>query len=149
MTVVDPIINILSSFGMREFSYSQFVNAFNNLNMCDDINVDFVLNVLYDCSAIGHAYPYKNGRETRVTFNPNRSLEIFSCEKSDYSRRCHRYSICILTQYVSFVQFQDKMKAKFSNDRFGFKYHNRHSSFNKENRIILHKGLWKALNVNF
>ena len=35
--------------------------------------------------------------------NPNRSLEIFSCKKSDYSRRCHRYSICILTQYVSFV----------------------------------------------
>lgn len=82
---------------MREFSYSQFVNAFNNLNMSDDINVDFVLNFLYDFSAIGHAYPYKNGRETRVTF----------------------------------------------------KYHNRHSSFNKENRIILHKGLWKALNVNF
>ena len=55
-----------------------------------------------------------------IVFNPNRSLEIFSCKKSDYSRRCHRYSICILTQYVSFVQFQDKMKAKFSNDRFGF-----------------------------
>ena len=54
-------------------------------------------------------------------FNPNRSLEIFSCKKSDYSRSCHRYSIFILTQYVSFVQFQDKMKAKFSNDRFGFK----------------------------
>ena len=50
---------------------------------------------------------------------PNRSLEIFSCKKSDYSRRYHRYSICILTQYASFIQFQDKMKAKFSNDRFG------------------------------
>ena len=53
--------------------------------------------------------------------NPNRSLEIFSCKKSDYSRRCHHYSICILTQYVSFIQFRDKMKAKFSNDRFGLK----------------------------
>lgn len=95
--LIDPLINILSSFRVREFSYSQFVNAFNDLNMSNDINVDFVLNVLYDCSAIGHAYPYKNGRETSVTF----------------------------------------------------KYRNRHSSFNKENRIILHKGLWKALNVNF
>ena len=55
-----------------------------------------------------------------IKFNPNRSLEIFSCKKSDYSRRYHRYSICLLTQYASFVQFQDKMKAKFSNDRFGF-----------------------------
>lgn len=54
-----------------------------------------------------------------TTLNPNRSLEIFSCKKSDYSRRYHRYSICLLTQYASFVQFQDKMKAKFSNDRFG------------------------------
>ena len=52
----------------------------------------------------------------------DRSLEIFSCKKSDYSRRYHRYSICLLTQYASFVQFQDKMKAKFSNDRFGFNY---------------------------
>ena len=52
-------------------------------------------------------------------FNPNRSLEIFLCKKSDYSRQCHRYSICILTQYAPFVLFQDKMKAKCSNDRFG------------------------------
>ena len=56
-----------------------------------------------------------------IFLNPNRSLEIFSCKKSDYSRRYHRYSICLLTQYASFVQFQDKMKAKFSNDRFGLK----------------------------
>ena len=56
-----------------------------------------------------------------VLLNPNRSLEIFLCKKSDYSRRYHRYSICLLTQYASFVQFQDKMKAKFSNDRFGLK----------------------------
>lgn len=53
--------------------------------------------------------------------NPNRSLEIFLCKKSDYSRQCHRYSICILTQSAPFVLFQDKMKAKCSNDRFGIK----------------------------
>ena len=51
--------------------------------------------------------------------NPKSVIRDFSCKKSDYSRQCHRYSIFILTQYVSFVQFQDKMKAKFSNDRFG------------------------------
>ena len=50
--------------------------------------------------------------------NPNRSLEIFLCKKSDYSRLCHRYSICMLTQYADFALFQDKMKANFSNDRF-------------------------------
>ena len=53
------------------------------------LSPDSVLNVLYDCSAIGHAYPYGNGGQTRITF----------------------------------------------------KYRNRNSSFNKSNRIILHKGL--------
>ena len=53
-------------------------------------------------------------------FNPNRSLEFFLCKKSDYSRLCHRYSICMLTQYADFALFQDKMKAIFSNDRFRF-----------------------------
>lgn len=94
---IDPIINILSSFREREFSYSQFVTSFRELKTRDCLNADVVLNVLYDCSAIGNVYPYKNGKETRISF----------------------------------------------------KYRNRHSSFNKENRIILHKGLWKALNVNY
>ena len=39
------------------------------------------------------------------TFIPNRSLEIFSYKKSDCSRLYHRYSICILTQYASFILF--------------------------------------------
>ena len=55
------------------------------------------------------------------TVNPNRSLEFFLCKKSDYSRLCHRYSICMLTQYADFALFQDKMKANFSNDRFRVK----------------------------
>lgn len=33
--------------------------------------------------------------------------------------------------------------------RVTFKYRNRSSSFNLEDRIMLHKGLWKALNVNY
>lgn len=94
---IDLIVNILSSFRSREFSYQKFIEAFKALNFPENLNVDAILNVLYDCSAIGHAYPYKDGKETRVTF----------------------------------------------------KYRNRNSSFNKSNRIILHKGLWKALNVNF
>ncbi len=51
---------------------------------------------------------------------PKSVIRDFSCKKSDYSRLFHRYSIYILTQYASFILFQDKMKAKFSNDRFGF-----------------------------
>ena len=33
----------------------------------------------------------------------------------------HRNSICMLTQYAFSILFIDKKKAKFSNDRFGFK----------------------------
>ena len=93
---IDSIVNILSSFREREFSYKQFIDSFNSLKI-ESLSPDSVLNVLYDCSAIGHAYPYGNGDQTRITF----------------------------------------------------KYRNRNSSFNKSNRIILHKGLWKALNVNY
>ena len=94
---IDMVTNILSSFREREFSYSDFVEKFYKVNKNENLMPDVVLNVLYDCSAIGHAYPYKDGQETRVTF----------------------------------------------------KYRNRNSSFNHSNRIILHRGLWKALNVNF
>lgn len=94
---IDPVINILGSFREREFTYSKFISALESINLTDSLSADLILNVLYDCSAIGHTYPYKDGKETRVTF----------------------------------------------------KYRNRNSSFNKENRIILHKGLWKALNVNY
>lgn len=93
---IDSIVNILSSFREREFSYKQFLDSFNSLKI-ETLSPDSILNVLYDCSAIGHAYSYGNGDQTRITF----------------------------------------------------KYRNRNSSFNKSNRIILHKGLWKALNVNY
>lgn len=34
-------------------------------------------------------------------------------------------------------------------ERITFKYRNRNSSFTEKDRICLHKGLWKALNVNY
>ena len=57
----------------------------------------------------------------RQLIKPKSVIRDFSCKKLDYSRLFHRYSIYILTQYASFILFKDKMKAKFSNDRFGLK----------------------------
>lgn len=94
---IDVVVNILASFRERQFSYSKFVASLESLKLSKVISADLILNVLYDCSAIGHTYSYKDGKGTRITF----------------------------------------------------KYRNRNSSFNKDNGIILHKGLWKALNVNF
>lgn len=95
--LIDAVINILSSFREREFSYTDFCKIYEKNTIDDNVKPDVILNVLYDCSAIGHAYKYKEGKETRITF----------------------------------------------------KYRNRNSSFNSTDRIILHKGLWKALNVNY
>lgn len=91
---IDKIINTLSSFRSREFSYKDFCQTFESLQITE-VTPDIVLGTLYDCSAIGHAYPYQD--QTRITF----------------------------------------------------KYRNRNSCFSKNNRIILHKGLWKALNINY
>ena len=60
----------------------------------------------------GYAVSYVN------SYYPKSVIRNFLCKKSDYSRLCHRYSICMLTQYADFALFQDKMKANFSNDRF-------------------------------
>lgn len=39
------------------------------------------------------------------------------------------------------------MKRPGGNEEFSFKYRNHNASFNDSERIILHKGLWKALNL--
>ena len=92
--------------------------------MADDFCKSFdAMTTKYTLKPTGKRKYHRNSTMSKaevMLIIPNRSLEIIPCKKSDYSRLCHRYSICILTQYASFVLFQDKMKAKFSNDRFGF-----------------------------
>ena len=60
--------------------------------------------LLYKLTA-AQEVPHYKPRGKMLYFNPNRSLEIFSYKKSDCSRLYHRYSICILTQYASFILF--------------------------------------------
>lgn len=94
--LIDCIVSILASFRSREFSFKDFDMAVKQGTAMGLSSVD-ILRVLYDCSAIGHAYPYGDGSQTRITF----------------------------------------------------KYRNRNSSFTVNDRIILHRGLWKGLNVNY
>lgn len=94
--LIDCIVSILASFRSREFSFKDFDMAVKQGTAMGISSVD-ILRVLYDCSAIGHAYPYGDGSQTRITF----------------------------------------------------KYRNRNSSFTVNDRIILHRGLWKGLNVNY
>lgn len=94
---IDGIVGILASFRSREFSFKAFDKAIQQSPSMSSLSSIDVLRVLYDCSAIGHAYPYGDGSQTRITF----------------------------------------------------KYRNRNSAFSPNDRIILHKGLWKGLNVNF
>lgn len=96
-THIDSIVSILASFRSREFSFNSFDTAVKKTSLLSNMSSIDILKVLYDCSAIGHVYPYGDGSHTRITF----------------------------------------------------KYRNRNSSFTPNDRIILHKGLWKGLNVNY
>lgn len=95
--LIDGIISVIASFRSREFSYKDFDKVIRQSPTMSSLSSAEVLRVLYDCSAIGHVYPYGNGNQTRVTF----------------------------------------------------KFRNRNSAFTPTDRIILHKGLWKGLNVNY
>lgn len=95
--VIEGVFNALSSIRSRDFRYDEFQEKCRYNSMIKDFDLDEVMKVLYECSAIGHIYSYDGGSTSRVSF----------------------------------------------------KYRNRSSSFNPTDRIMLHKGLWKALNVNY
>lgn len=95
--VIDGVFNALSSMRSREFKYAEFQEKCRYNTKIKDFDLDEVMRVLYECSAIGHIYSYDGGNTSRVSF----------------------------------------------------KYRNRSSAFNPDDRILLHKGLWKALNVNY
>ena len=95
--VIEGVFNALSSMRKRDFWYDEFQEKCRFNYKLKDFDLDEVMKVLYECSAIGHIYSYDGGTTNRVTF----------------------------------------------------KYRNRSSAFNPEDRIMLHKGLWKALNVNY
>lgn len=95
--LIDGIINIMASFRSREFSFRDFDSAIRQSPTMASLSSVDILRVLYDCSAIGHAYPGGDKSQTRITF----------------------------------------------------KFRNRNSAFTPNDRIILHKGLWKGLNINY
>lgn len=94
---IEGVFNALSSLRKRDFKYDEFKVKCRYSSTLKDLDLDEVMKVLYECSAIGHSYSYDGGYTYRVTF----------------------------------------------------KYRNRSSAFNPDDRIMLHKGLWKALNVNY
>lgn len=95
--VIEGVFHALSSMRSRDFRYCDFKEKCRYNTKLKGFDLDEVMKVLYECSAIGHIYSYDGGYTSRVTF----------------------------------------------------KYRNRSSSFNPDDRIMLHKGLWKALNVNY
>ena len=92
------ILSCISSLHNREFRFEEIEKIYLGRNVkAKREDLIEIMQVLYDCSAIGHKYSYKGERKQRVTF----------------------------------------------------KYRNRNSTFNEKEIIFLHKGLWKALNVNY
>lgn len=93
---ISGVFNVLSAIRKKEFPYSTFVEQCRRHYRLRRADVDEILRVLYECSAIGQVYMYDKG-VNRITF----------------------------------------------------KYRNQTSYFNPDDRITIHKGLWKALNVNY
>ena len=75
----------------------QFIKIYHDVYALKNIDPLEILNILYDCSAIGHTHYYKENNTTRVLF----------------------------------------------------KYRNRSTAFEKSDKILLHRGLWKAMNVDY
>ena len=92
------IIQFLASFRKRQITSKEMLEELDKRQdlLNNGLNADDILNILYECSAIGNVYSYDG-----------------------------------------------------SNRRISFKYRNRFSSFDRRNDIILHRGFWKGLNVNF
>lgn len=95
---IECLFRFLSSFHKRELDYGELKREYEHYEIAQcEKELDEILKILFECSAIGNEY----------------------------------------------VHFGNYEKRK------SFKYRNRISTFNSRQGIIIHKGLWKALNVNF
>lgn len=94
----DPILNLLASFRKREFSFVDLDKKFRASAVFKSSSLTLldICNILYECSAIGHAIPVNKGQDTHFTF----------------------------------------------------KFRNLYSTFNPDNRIVLHSGFWKSLDIH-
>lgn len=90
-TKIDPFFNLLSTIRKRDFTLGDAKRAASNNSLFNELDLEHIFSVLFECSAIGHLI----GKD----------------------------------------------------ERYYIKYRNRNMSFNPNERIILHKGLWKALIV--
>ena len=95
------VLNALSSIRRRDFSFKEFEDQCSHDTALKDFGLKNIMDLLYECSAVGHKYNYDGGKTADIT---------------------HKIT---------------------------FKYRNPSSAFTSNDRIILHKGLWKALNVNY
>lgn len=94
---IEEVINIISTLRKREFMYRDLLGRIIEYKSMTEGECKHVLEVMYNCSAIGHVYTFAEDNSNRITF----------------------------------------------------KYRNRNSTFTTRNKIILHQGLWQALNVNY
>jgi hypothetical protein len=93
-TGIEAVVRLFSSLGRREFEFGDLVAAKKANERYQDLDLENVCDVLYECSALGH-----------IEQSPSGSI------------------------------------------RFSFKYRNRHSGFNSRRKLLIHRGLWKAMNL--
>jgi phosphoglycolate phosphatase-like HAD superfamily hydrolase len=91
---VESALKLISALRSREFTLHQLAASAVGKPRYADFDLERVLELMYECSALGHVNLTQEGR------------------------------------YY-----------------FSFKFRNRHSSFNAAERVVLHRGIWKAMNL--
>ncbi len=75
---IETIIGAMSSLHKREFTYDELLGSIENRYPSLASNLEDILNVMYNCSAIGHTYYFREDNSTRVTFKYRNRISKFS-----------------------------------------------------------------------
>ena len=75
---IETIIGAMSSLHKREFTYDELLGIIEKRYPSLASNLEDILNVMYNCSAIGHTYYFREDNSTRVTFKYRNRVSKFS-----------------------------------------------------------------------
>lgn len=78
VAAIEPLFAVLSSFHKPEFHYSDFMEKAKRNVYLKELDLDSILNILYNCSAIGHKYDSSISGLTNIQFKYRNRASSFS-----------------------------------------------------------------------
>lgn len=128
---------------MTQFAVSYFYEEMKNelSGFIEDVDIDNLELVFRDLGKVDFAY----NRFSYVC------KKYFSNEEEDYIRKVFNllYDNSYIGQIITTPGYNKKTKKQVNNTRVALKHKEPHLKINLANRFTLHKGLYKALNMDF